>query len=173
MFKKTLIALVAVLSIFSVSACSGGGSTAQSTGQKQTETAFAKQQGAVPYPADQLASSLERANLKRRLLELNKPDKLGYVYIINFGTVIGYYAIKGKVSNTDSQMTTSDLIVKNCGSCGERSVVTAPGDDGTYGPNESGNFFFTTEGVLVETDLQYLYADQPLPIDVPRLNAKK
>jgi hypothetical protein len=175
--KWAVMAVIPVVAILTmVTGCTGDSpkGSAQATGQKLTETAFAKQQAAVPYPADQLTSSLERSNLRRRLLELNKPDKLGYVYIINFGKIIGYYAIKGKVSNTDSQMTTS-TIVEHHGDNGGGGNITypAPGDDGSYGVNETGNFFFTVEGVLVETDLNYLYADAPLPIDVPRLNAAK
>lgn len=166
---------IIVLSVFALlTACSGGGDKkpdAQKQGQQETETAFAQQSVAVPYPASQLRNSLERANLRDRLVRLNDPKKIGYVYIINFGNIVGFYSIRGKVSNTDSQMTT-DMLAKRCGqACAY--TVTAPGDDGSYGPNESGNFFFTTEGVLVETDLQYLYSDQPLPIDVPRLNSKK
>lgn len=145
--------------------------TAQQTGQAQTEAAFAQQQAAVPYPAAQLRDSLERKNLKDRLLILNKPSKVGYVYLISFAKIIGFYAIRGKVSNTDSQMTTSTTVERHRGSDGGGNLAfPAPGDDGSYGPNETGNFFFTTEGVLVETDLPYLYADAPLPIDVPRLN---
>lgn len=153
--------------------------SAQSTGQRQTETAFAQQQAAVPYPADALKDSLERRNLRERLLRTNNASKVGYVYLLSFsGTPLGYYTIKGKVSSTDSQMTTSSLI-RPCSGGGDSGsgncavTVPAPGDDGSYGQNESGEFFFTTEGAFVETSLNYLYSDQPLPLSVPRLNSTK
>lgn len=153
-----------------------GKPSAQKAGQQQTETAFSQQSTAVPYPVDQLRDSTERRNVRERLLRFNKPNRIGYVYIMSFGKVIGYYTIAGKISNPDSQMTTSDLVVKR--GCGGGSsclvTVTAPGDDGSYGPNEAGIFFFTTEGALVETSQDYLYSDQPIPTfaDIPRLNGK-
>ena len=172
--KKTGVAAAGIALTIAVTAgsCSDEPKqSAQKSGQALTETAFAQQQTAVPYPASQMRSSLERSNLKARLLTLNSASKIGYVYLINFGKIIGYYSIKGKVSNTDSQLTTSTTVERHGDAQGGNMAYDAPGDDGTYGPNESGNFFFTTEGVLVESDLQYLYADAPLPIDVPRINA--
>lgn len=145
--------------------------TAQGSGQRQTEDAFRKQQAAVPYVAPR--NSLERRNLAERLKRTDNPNALGYVYLMNFGKIIGYYAVKGKVSNPNSQMTTDNLVVDGCpGGVNGRCpvVVNAPGDDGSYGLNEDGIFFFTTEGVMVTTNLDYVWSDQPLPVDVPRLN---
>lgn len=150
-------------------------SDSQTEGQKQTEQAFSQQSKAVPYPASELRDSLERRNLRERLLRTNDSSKLGYVYLLNYGKVFGYYNIKGKVSSTQSQMTTSDLINYACadGLSGCQAVTTtAPGDDGSYGDNEAGIFFFTTDGAYVTTTLDYLYSDQPLPFDVPELNKK-
>lgn len=176
MTTRTRIAalILAALTAVSLAACdSAPKETAQSKGQAQTEQAFGQQSTAVPYPADQLKDSLERRNIRERLLRTNKPNAIGYVYVMSFGKIIGYYTIKGKVSSTQSQMTTDQLIQKVCysGSCGSE-VVNAPGDDGSYGANEPGIFFFTTEGAMVETNLDYIVADQPLPVDVPLLNKK-
>lgn len=164
-------AVVAVL--LSAGSCSKS-SGAQSSGQEQTERVFAQQAAAVPYPADKLTDSLERRNLVERLLRTNQANKIGYVYLVSFsGQPLGYYTIKGKVSSTQSQLTTDELVYRFCrnGSCSD-NVVNAPGDDGSYGANEDGVFFFTTEGAFVTTTLQYLYSDQPLPINVPLLNKK-
>ena len=149
--------------------------SAQASGQQQTETAFQQQSTAVPYPVSQLRDSTERRNLRERLLRFNKANRIGYLYLLSYtGTPTAYYTIEGKVSSTDSQMTTQQLIIRREGYNGYRSdsVVNAPGDDGSYGPNESGIFFFTTEGALVETNQQHLYSDQPIPtyVNVPKLN---
>ena len=172
MKKFAVMVLSLLLAAAALAGCEEEKNSAQSSGQQLTEDAFAQQQAAVPYPKEALKDSLERRNLKERLLRTNDANKIGYVYLLSFtGQPLGYYTIKGKVSNTDSQMTTSELIYRYCAnsSCSDHPVP-APGDDGSYGPNESGNFFFTTEGAFVETDLTYLYSDQPLPIDVPKLN---
>lgn len=145
----------------------------QVSGEKLTRQAYRQQSAAVPYPADRLKDSLERRNLRDRLLRTNVPNKIQYVYLLSFSEPLGYYTIKGKVSSTQSQMTADQLRVDgNCSGCGD-IVVTAPGDDGSYGANENGIFFFTTEGVMVTTNLDYIVSDQPLPFNVPELNKKK
>jgi len=176
---KRLAAIVAAtLAVGALAGCKDDTPTsnAQEQGQAQTETAFRQQSAAVPYPAAQLTDSLERRNLRERLLRQNKPNSIGYVYLLGMnGSYVGYYAIKGKVSSTQSQMTTTDL-VQGCGSGNSYScavTVPAPGDDGSYGANEPGIFFFTTEGVLVTTSMDYIVSDAPLPVSAPKLNATK
>lgn len=176
--RKLALVGAATVAFVSLGAASCGGTDgkrgAQQTGQAQTEQAFAQQQAAVPYPADAMRDSLERRNLRDRLLRTNSPSKVGYVYLLSFsGQPLGYYVIKGKVSSTQSQMTTDQLVQRYGADEGGNAVVTAPGDDGSYGQNEPGEFFFTTEGAFVETSLHYLYSDQPLPLNVPKLNAAK
>jgi predicted small secreted protein len=171
--KRFLPLAILVIVATTVLAGCGEGPTAQSTGQALTERAFSQQQAATPYPADQLKDSQERHNLKERLLRTNNANHLSYLYVLSFGKPLGYYTVKGKVSSTQSQMTTDQLIVRACPTCSggsERVVVNAPGDDGSYGPNESGVFFFTTEGAMVTTSLDYLISDQPVAFDVPKLN---
>lgn len=164
--KTSAIVAALVIGVVGLSGCTDQKNTAQGTGQALTEEAFAQQQAAVPYPATELKDSLERRNLKERLLRTNKPNQQGFVYLMSFGKVIGYYGVKGKVSSTQSQMTTDNLVV---GRLESPAVVNAPGDDGSYGANEPGIFFFTTEGQMVTTNLDYIWSDNPISIDVPRL----
>lgn len=171
--KKPAIALVTLLALVGFTACEDDPKTdSQKEGQKLTEQAYEQQSKAVPYPVDDLRDSLERRNLRERLLRQNEADRIGYVYILSFGKFLGYYTIKGKVSSTQSQMTTSELILKaDYGEGWESQVVEAPGDDGSYGPNEDGVFFFTTEDVMVQTSSEYIYSDGPLAVaNVPELN---
>lgn len=168
--RTVLVALAGGLVAVLMGAGSCDNSPAQESGQKLTEDAFAQQQAAVPYPVADLKEPLERRNVRERLMRTNQPNKVGYVYLLSFsGDPLGYYVIKGKVSSTDSQMTTSNLVIDRTEG---DVVVDAPGDDGSYGPNEPGIFFFTAEGAFVTTNLNYLYSDQPLPINAPKLNGK-
>lgn len=140
---------------------------AQQSGQAQTEQAFKQQSGAVPYPADKLADSLERKNLKERLLRYNNPSKISYIYLLSqTGGIYAYFTVKGKVSSNDSQMTTDQLIEWQCnsGTC-DHVVVNAPGDDGSYGPNEPGVFFFTTDNVMITWNGPYLLTDAPMKVN--------
>lgn len=151
--------------------------TSSDKGQALTEQAFDQQSKAVPYPVDDLKDSQERRNLRQRLLRQNDPDHIGYVYFLSFGKFLGYWTIKGKVSSTQSQMTPADLTDYACNDglngC-QAQVLEAPGDDGSYGPNEDGIFFFTTEGAMVQLpEDAYVYADQPIAIgSIPELNGE-
>lgn len=167
-----------------VSGCTEAASDgAQQQGQRDTEIAFQQQAAAVPYPKDELRDSLERRDISAHLLKTNKPNAIGYLYLFPpMGSApIGYYVIKGKVTSTQSQMTTDQMVVWSCPNNApacergtmQSNVVSAPGDDGSYGPNEPGYYFTTAEGTLVTTDLHYLYSDNPLPIAVPKLNHRR
>jgi hypothetical protein len=181
--RKVTLPIVTIVAASSLTllGCSRQANTggAQEQGQKQTETAFKQQSTAVPYPVRELTDSLERRNVRERLLRTNKPNAISYVYLLSMtGQYVGYYVIKGKVSSTQSQMTTSQLITwacpNNIASCAwdrmQSNVINAPGDDGSYGDNESGVFFFTSDGTMVTTSMEYVQSDQPLPVEAPRLH---
>lgn len=116
--------------------------------------------------------SLEIKNLeKKRQLE-EDPAAVRYVYLIDFGTIIGYYVAEGKISSNSSQIAPEQDLIKGWESVGEGEdlyVVDSAKDDGSFGPGDPGVFFFTTEGAMVETDLKTLISTVPIPIDVPRL----
>ncbi len=138
---------------------------------------------AVPYPfancntngctQNPPSDPLELKNLAFRLKAYNSAGSTNYVYIFTFsGQVVGYYVTQGKVSSTGSQMTSTDVNV----TCNSSSSCTnlAPGDDGSYGPSEGGQFgvfFRTAGGALVETDLPFLVSNAPIPTyaNVPQL----
>lgn len=166
--RASLAAALAVVAL--TAGCSSDPkSSAQSDGQALTEQAYQQQAGAVPYPVAQLRDSLERRNVRERLLRTNKPNAIGYVYLLGMnGNYVGYYVIKGKVSSTQSRMTADQLVVDRYEG---DVVVSAPGDDGSYGANEPGIFFFTAEGAMVTTSMDYVVSDQPLPVNAPKLNA--
>ena len=122
------------------------------------------------YPATLITDSLELRNQREKLLRFNQPDKPGWVYLFTLaGQLIAEFEIRGKVSSTQSTMTTSTGIYKDTnGSTGICNIpVEVPGDDLSYGPNEGGDagkFFFTADGVLVFWDGPLLYLDAPLKV---------
>jgi hypothetical protein len=163
---RTIGGLVLVACLV-LTACTHSSSGAQSTGQALTEQAFQQQSSAVPYPADKLNDSLERRNVRERLLRYNNPSKISYIYLLSStGGIYAYFTVKGKVTSNSSQLTTDQLVYRYCrdSSCSD-NVVSAPGDDGSYGPNEPGIFFFTTDNVLVTWDGPYLLTDAPMKVN--------
>lgn len=154
--KRGVAALAAVLVLF----------TAGCTGTTDEEEARNKAQAQKAT-----GQTLEKQNLEEKRKREEDPNAVGYVYLMSFGKIIGYYVTKGKISSNGSQATPEDEILWTCKSnhgC-QPVVVDGPQDDGSYGVGDPGIFFFTTSGVKVVTDLDYIHTDKPLAIEVPLL----
>jgi len=148
-------------------------------GQGQTQKAEAQftedqQAGLIKScPPPKLTFSLERENLKKRLIRFNNPAKISYIYLTDFGKVMAYFTIKGKVSSVNSKLTTGEQLIEDPfvdyrgGAVSPARVVESPQLDGSYGTNGNGIFFFTTEDVYVEWNKGYMVCDQPLKLSSP------
>lgn len=164
--KAISAAAVAVAAVITLSACGSSSQSSTQQGQATTEEYAKKLTAAQPYPLSQMNNSAERANLRERLLRMNDPNKIGYIYeMTQNGQVIAEYPIKGKVTSTASQLTNTNLpyVYSSSGV----TTVDSMSDDGSYGPSEGGNdgvFFFTTSGVLVEWNGIWQYSDSPLQL---------
>jgi hypothetical protein len=111
--------------------------------------------------------SLECKNLREKEKRNSDPNRIGYVYLYNFdGSIKGYFVVKGKVSSTQSQMGPMDLLYTH--SYGN-TTLEAAGDDGTYGPNENGIFFFLVNGTMVTYSGEYILSDAPLELETKKL----
>lgn len=121
-----------------------------------------------------LDNSLGKANQEERLSREEDPNQIRYVYLLAKldGGVLGYYTINGKVSPAGTQNAPEQEIICKYNSGESCIAVDSAKDDGTYGASDSGSFFFTTEGVLIETTLDYLQSDAPIAFygDAPKLN---
>lgn len=142
-----------------------------------------------PTPTD-IDYSLERYNLIRRAYWVNgqrekalslpcpveKP--LGYVVLMLEGVgVVGNYVIDGKVSSLNSFLTpNSEYYEQEYGSNG---YSVGDGNswladvDGSYGENDNGIFFFTTDGKYIEWTGTYIYSDIPYIVDDPILKVQE
>lgn len=161
---KTLatVALGAVLAGGVLSAC-----TSEEADKAMTQRADkAKNNVLCGEPGE----SLECKNLREKEKRNSDPNRIGYVYLYNFdGSIKGYFVVKGKVSSTQSQMAPMDLVIDPCPSGYCYLTVEAAGDDGTYGPNEDGIFFFLANGTMVTYSGEYILTDKPLELNVKQL----
>lgn len=143
-----------------------------------------------PTPTD-IDYSLERYNLIKRAYwvngqrekanalpcEIEKP--LGYIVLFTeSGSTVGSFVVDGKVSSLNSFLTPdSEYYEKawyNGGSndshyVDNRSNKWLADIDGSYGENDTGIFFFTTDGKYIEWTGTYLYSDIPFIVDDPIL----
>lgn len=118
------------------------------------------------YPAGLLTTSLEMRNLRKKLLLFNEPTKTGWLYFVSQGKVLCEIPVMGKVSSTQSSMTTTDSVYSTNDSGGVE--VSLPADDISFGPNEGGDsgiFFFTVDGVLIQAGgMGWIYSDAKLNV---------
>lgn len=116
-------------------------------------------------PLPQLGDSLERRNIIDRLELWNNDNKVSYIYLTEYGKVMAFYTIKGKVTSSGKRLTPNDQL-KGCdgGEWNQECVMEAPSLDGTYGSSDSYIFFWTTEGAYVQWGGNYMLVDQPLKL---------
>lgn len=119
--------------------------------------------------------TLEKSNLEEKRKREENPDAIGYVYLMNFGQVVGYYVTKGKISSNGSQATPEQDVHWTCGGTSghygcQPLVLDGPQDDGSYGTGDPGIFFFLADGTKIVTSLDYIQSDRPIPsITAPKL----
>ena len=133
-------------------------------------------QSSQSTPTD-IEYSLERYNLIRRaywvngqreranalVCEITKP--MGYIVLFSGNAVVGSFTVDGKVSSLNSFLTPSNE--EKYYSNGATLNTELPDIDGSYGENDNGIFFFTTDGKYVEWTGTYLYSDIPMRVDAP------
>lgn len=158
---KKLIAAsaLALVAILGLTACSDA-SEYQERKDKQSEVT--------------LDNSLGIEAQKDRLSREDDPNTIRYIYLLAKvdGSVLGYYTITGGVYGADTQLAPEQEIICKWSSAESCQAVDSAKDNGTYGGNDQGVFFITTEGVLVETTLDYLQSDAPIAFygSAPKLN---
>lgn len=118
-----------------------------------------------------LDNSLSIEAQKERLSREDDTNAVRYVYLINYGQVFGYYVITGGVYGADTQLAPEQEIACPWNYTTTCNTVDSKKDNGTYGGSDAGVFFITSDGVLVETTLDYIQADAPIAVyaDIPLL----
>ena len=184
----SVIFLCIILVVASMlSGCSGRDLTGTQGDVQNTFGIGSKLAKNQPTP-DDIDYSLERYNLIKRaywvngqrekanmlICQIEKP--LGYIVLFTeSGAVVGSFVVDGKVSSLNSFLTPDSEVYEVGGevTCNEvwyngtQENDWLPDVDGSYGENDSGIFFFTTDGKYVEWTGTYLYSDIPFVVDDP------
>lgn len=184
MKKIVSILLLVAITICMLAGCDSNYQAQTSDVEKQQSITKDLQQS-QPTPTD-IDYSLERYNLIRRAYWVNgqrekalslpcpveKP--LGYVVLMLEGVgVVGNYVIDGKVSSLNSFLTPdSEYYEYSAGETSKKNNWLAD-VDGSYGENDNGIFFFTTDGKYIEWTGTYIYSDIPYIVDDPILKVQE
>lgn len=180
------LAAVILLALASVTGCDLEASAAPATTTKEdikeTLKTGDKLVSNQPTPTD-IDYSLERYNLIKRAYWVNgqrekantlpcaveKP--LGYIVLFTeSGSTVGSFVVDGKVSSLNSYLTPDSEYYElvDDGATAQYNKWLAD-IDGSYGENDTGIFFFTTDGKYIEWTGTYLYSDIPFVVDDPIL----
>ena len=184
MKKIVFILLLIAITLCMLAGCDSDYQEQTSDVEKQQSITKDLQQS-QPTPTD-IDYSLERYNLIRRAYWVNgqrekalslpcpveKP--LGYVVLMLEGVgVVGNYVIDGKVSSLNSFLTPdSEYYEYSAGETSKKNNWLAD-VDGSYGENDNGIFFFTTDGKYIEWTGTYIYSDIPYIVDDPILKVQE
>ena len=173
--KKILTVIISLILLVLMSACGITAISGSREDVKSTIEIVNRLQTNQPTPTD-IDYSLERYNLIRRTYwvngqrekanslpcEVEKP--LGYIVLFtDNGGVIGSFIVDGKVSSLNSFLT-PDSEYYEYSNYRNKWLADV---DGSYGENDSGIFFFTTDGKYIEFTGAYLYSDIPFEVDNP------
>ena len=173
--KKILTVIISLIILVLMSACSTTSISGARADMNSTIEIANSLQTNQPTPTD-IDYSLERYNLIRRAYwvngqrekanalpcEVEKP--LGYIVLFtDNGGVIGSFIVDGKVSSLNSFLTPDSEYYERS----EYRNKWLADVDGSYGENDSGIFFFTTDGKYIEFTGTYLYSDIPFEVDNP------
>lgn len=179
-----LLAAVFLILLSILTGCTSGSVSVQTpkndtVAQKEIQAALSTNQST---PTD-IEYSLERYNLIKRAYWVNgqrekantyvsaieKP--LGYIVLFTeSGSIVGNFTVDGKVSSLNSYLSPdSEYYEINQGEYGtsENYNKWLADVDGSYGENDDGIFFFTTDGKYIEWTGTYLYSDIPFIVEDP------
>lgn len=176
--KKVLLCAALVFSVMCLTGCDEQITNSQIDTQNTIDVGN-KLADNQPTPTD-IDYSLERYNLIKRAYWVNGVrDKanslaspiadmpLGYIVLFTeSGDVIGQFTVDGKVTSLNSYLTPdSEYYELVYGGSYSRANNWMPDVDGSYGENDQGIFFFTTDGKYIEWTGTYLYSDIPFNVE--------
>lgn len=178
--KKVLLCAALVFSVMCLTGCDEQVTSSQIDTQNTIDVGN-KLADNQPTPTD-IDYSLERYNLIKRAYWVNgMRDKanslaspiadmpLGYIVLFTeSGDVIGQFTVDGKVTSLNSYLTPDSEyyeLVYGGGGSHSKANNWMPDVDGSYGENDQGIFFFTTDGKYIEWTGTYLYSDIPFNVE--------
>ena len=173
-----------ILATMCIYAFGGEPKAGKSNDIQKTLTIAQNLEQSQPTPTD-VDYSLERYNLIRRaywvngqrekantlICEIEKP--LGYVVLFtDNGSCVGSFVVDGKITSLNSFLTPDSEYYEIIGEYRNYNKWLAD-VDGSYGNNDSGIFFFTSDGKYIEWTGTYLYSDIPFEVKNPVVTYKE
>lgn len=129
--------------------------------QKQQDTKVEnaiKVMGETKVPV--INKSLERENIRQRILVSNDPNTLQWIYPMSAGRVIGRVPVKGKVTSGSKRLTASEGY-----STSISSMQELPDEMATYGSSGEYIFWFDPAGRIHQHKGDYFISTVPYKLE--------
>ncbi|GAA0849378.1 hypothetical protein ABER99_21565 [Paenibacillus glucanolyticus] len=138
-------------------------SIAQQEINKQTEQKMQQAaQLATQVEVPQMDASLERQNIVDRIKAFNDPSKLMWLYVISEGNIIDRVPVRGKVTNGNKRLTSTETFSKAYqGGYNNDVIVEAPDEVGVFGNAGDFIFWFDPSGEIYQTNGTYYIKPHP------------
>lgn len=108
-----------------------------------------------------LSRSLERENIRQRLIVSNDPLTLQWIYPMSAGRVLGRFPVKGKITSSGKRLTPSSVEVPD----GYRESTELADESGAYGSSVEYIFWFDPSGEIHSHRGDFFMSPRPYLID--------
>lgn len=108
-----------------------------------------------------LSRSLERENIRQRLIVSNDPLTLQWIYPMSAGRVLGRFPVKGKITSSSKRLTPSTIM--DTGSYNTSEEL--PDESGAYGSSVEYIFWFDPSGEIHSHRGDFFMSPRPYMID--------
>jgi len=132
--------------------------SATEVSNKNNEAIAQQAQRAIPTPM--VRNFIERKTVNEWVKRWDTPMIITYVYLFANNQCIGYFVCDGKPASSRSYLEPEERYYAN------GAVLQTPSLDGTYGSDQPGWVFFTSDGTAVSWQggtANILFSDAPLP----------
>jgi hypothetical protein len=156
--KNRHLLVVLALSLLVFFSCYEYQETATEKSNKNNEAIA--QSAAAAYPTPLVKNFIERKTVKEWVNRWDTPMIITYVYLFANNNCIGYFVCDGKPASTMSYLEPEEKYYMN------GATLQTPSLDGTYGSDQPGWIFFTSEGTAVSWQggtANVLFSDAQLP----------
>lgn len=159
-FRKTAIAslFITIASTVAIAGCD----IEMSESEKQTQDKIKNSNQVMKQTkTPKITRSLERENIRQRLLVSNDPLTLQWIYPMSAGRVLGRFPVKGKVTSGSKRLTPSSVL--DTGTYDETGEL--PDEAGAYGNSVDYIFWFDPTGEIHQHRGDYFVSPRPYQID--------
>lgn len=158
----TIIAVMLSACMEDTTTVSSSQTIADQNAKKADQAAKVMEKTQVPT----FTESLDRENIRDRLIVTNNANTLQWVYLFSAGRNIGRFPVRGKVTSGGKRLSSPEMVIGiDKGEFYGQELTEAPDEMGTYGSSGPYIFWFDPAGQYHQWQGDYFLSPVPYKID--------